>query len=128
MVGDTDNHGRDSQELAEDRTDLAEDRTIMANERTFVSWIGGGMGAIGVALAFQAIFGKFEPTWVAKTVASIPLTAAVILFVTAERKASQTFARLNDHNVEASGGKTLKLVAGLLSLTALGTGGILWSL
>ncbi|PVA07280.1 DUF202 domain-containing protein [Thalassorhabdomicrobium marinisediminis] len=118
----------DRTEWAEVRTDWAEDRTIMANERTFVSWIGGGMGAIGVALAFQAIFGKFEPTWVAKTVATLPLITAVVLFVTAERKASQTLTRLNDHKVEASGGKTLKLVAGLLSLTALGTGGILWSL
>ena len=37
-------------------TELSEDRTIMANERTFSSWTGGGMGAIGLALAFALLF------------------------------------------------------------------------
>lgn len=118
----------DKQDLAEERTDWAEDRTIMANERTFASWIGAGMGAIGVSLAFKAIFGEFEPLWVAKTVSSVPLAAAVVLFWAAERKASRTLQRLTERDVQATGRITLKVIAVLLSLTALGTAYILWML
>ncbi len=117
-----------STELAEERTDWAEDRTIMANERTFASWTGGGMGAIGLALAFKAIFGEFDPTYVAKIVSTIPLCAAVVLFWSAERKATKTLHRLTERKVEATGHRTLKVIASLMSLTAVGTAYILWAL
>jgi putative membrane protein len=118
----------DKQKLAEERTDWAEDRTIMANERTFASWVGAGMGAIGVALAFKAIFGEFQPTWLAKSVSTVPLAAAIVLFWGAERKASGTLKRLTERDVAATGHKTLKVIAILLSLTAFGTAYILWLL
>ena len=52
--------------LAEDRTDLAEDRTLMANERTFTGWMRTGLACLGLALGFQAVFGKIEPVWLPK--------------------------------------------------------------
>ena len=64
----------DRNELAEDRTHWAEDRTSLANERTFAGWMRTGMAAIGVAIGLKAVFGAFEPTWMAKAVASIFLT------------------------------------------------------
>lgn len=118
----------DKAKLAENRTDWAEDRTIMANERTFASWTGAGMGAIGVALGFKAIFGAFEPTWVARVISTVPLLAAVVLFWAAERKATATLHRLTERKVKATGHRTLKAIAGLMSLTAIGTAYILWSL
>ena len=54
-----------SEELARDRTDLAEDRTILANERTFAGWMRTGLATIGIALGFQALFGRVDPTWAA---------------------------------------------------------------
>ena len=62
------------------RTDMAEDRTSMANERTFSSWMGTGLGAIGVAIGMKAVFGAFEPTWAAKVVASIFIAIAILIF------------------------------------------------
>ena len=62
------------------RTDMAEDRTSMANERTFSSWMGTGLGAIGVAIGMKAVFGAFEPTWAAKAVASIFIAIAILIF------------------------------------------------
>ncbi|MEL6959940.1 MAG: DUF202 domain-containing protein [Pseudomonadota bacterium] len=115
-----------SEEMAKDRTDWAEDRTIMANERTFASWLGGGMGAIGLALAFKAVFGDFEPTWIARAVALIPLLAAIVLFWSARRKACQTIDRLTEREVEASGTKTFTVITALMIATAIGTGFILW--
>ena len=58
-----DDRGRDREELAENRTDLAEDRTAMANERTFAGWARTAMAAIGIGLAFNALFNAMEPAW-----------------------------------------------------------------
>ena len=62
------------------RTDMAEDRTSMANGRTFSSWMGTGLGAIGVAIGMKAVFGAFEPTWAAKAVASIFIAIDILIF------------------------------------------------
>lgn len=121
-MADTD----DKNELAQNRTDWAEDRTIMANERTFASWTGGGMGAIGLSLAFKAVFGDFEPTWIAKIIAQIPLLAAIVLFWAARRKACDTVARLTERQVETSNPITLTIISSLMIATAVGTGYILW--
>lgn len=73
--------------MARTRTEWAEDRTILANERTFSSWIGTGMGGIGVAIGLKAVFGDFEPTWAAKAVATLFLVAAILVFWAARRQA-----------------------------------------
>lgn len=112
---------------SEKRTRWAEDRTVMANERTFASWSGTGMGAIGLAVGFQAVFGSFEPTWLARAVATIPLIAALFFFVGAWRKACGTHARLTEHEVEGAKTGMFHVVTALLILTALGTAVVLWT-
>ena len=69
---------RQDEERSERRTKWAEDRTMMASERTFSSWMGTGLGAIGVAIGLKAVFGAFEPTWAAKLVATIFLVTAIL--------------------------------------------------
>jgi len=108
--------------------ELSEDRTTMANERTFSSWTGAGMGAIGLALAFKAVFGPFDPDWVAKAISTIPLMAAVFLFISAQKKACATLDWLTERKVEATGKRSYKIVSGLLCLTSVGAAFILWSL
>ena len=111
---------------SETRTDWAEDRTIMANERTFASWIGAGMGALGLAIALQAVFGPFEPTWLAKLVASLFLLVAVVLFWSARNKARKTYDRLTEHAAEARQTRDFTGISVLLTLGAVGIGTILW--
>ena len=113
---------------SEQRTNWAEDRTIMANERTFASWTGTGLGAIGVAIGLKAVFGAFEPTWAAKAVASVFLITAVAIFWAAWRQACKTLQRLHERDVEAQSTGSLTFVAAALSVAAVGTGIILWSL
>ena len=67
-------------EWAERRTDWAEDRTVLANERTFAGWLRTGLAAVAVAIGFQAVVSDFEPTWAAKTVATMFLVAALVTF------------------------------------------------
>ncbi|PJI85183.1 putative membrane protein [Yoonia maricola] len=115
-------------EQAQKRTDWAEDRTIMANERTFSSWVGTGLGAIGVAIGLKAVFGAFEPTWAAKLVASIFLAVAIAIFWSARHQARKTFARLNKSDIEATPARNYTLLASIMSFASVATGIILWSL
>lgn len=113
---------------AEKRTEWAEDRTIMANERTFSSWMGTGLGAIGVAIGLKAVFGAFEPTWAAKLVASIFLGVAIAIFWAARTQACKTLARLSERDIEATPSRSYSLLAAVMTIAALATGVILWSL
>ena len=110
------------------RTKWAEDRTIMANERTFSGWMGTGLGAIGVAIGMKAVFGAFEPTWAAKAVASIFLLCAILMFWSAQRQACKTRNRLRDNDAEPTSTRGFTILASIMTLGAVGTGAILWSL
>jgi putative membrane protein len=81
------------------RTDYAEDRTVLANERTFAGWLRTGFGAIGIGLAFNALFTRVRPEWVPKLIASIFLFVAILIFVNAERRACVVLHRLHTHEV-----------------------------
>lgn len=118
----------DPEDLAQQRTRWAEDRTILANERTFSSWMGTGMGAIGVAIGLKAVFGAFEPTWAAKAVASLFILAAIVIFWAARNQACRTRARLNDNDASVQSDSNFTRLATILTVGALATAAILWSL
>ena len=118
----------DRSDKAQVRTEWAEDRTIMANERTFSSWMGFGLGAVGIAIGLKAVFGEFEPTWAAKLVASLFLGIAIIIYWAARNQAQKTLERLHENDAEAMPRKNFTLLASLLSLATVATGAVLWAL
>ena len=118
----------DPEDMAEQRTKWAEDRTVMANERTFSSWMGTGLGAIGVAIGLKAVFGAFDPTWAAKLVATIFLITAILIFWAAQRQACRTHQRLSTHDNQAQPSRSFTLLASIMSVAAVATGAILWAL
>ena len=115
-------------DLAEDRTDWAEDRTILANERTFAGWMRTGMAAVAVAIGMKAVFGAFEPTWVAKAVASIFVVAGVAIFASSARLSCKAQRRIASHSTEPHPVWRLWIIAGVLSAGSIATLGILWLL
>lgn len=100
-----------STQWAEQRTDLAEDRNIMALERTFAGWMRTAFAAIGIGLAFKAVFGAFEPPWLAKAIATVFILAGGWLAVTAQRRACATLERLDAHDFEAISRPNFRIVA-----------------
>ncbi len=98
-------------ELAEDRTDLAEDRTALANERTFAGWARTAMAAIGIGLAFNALFNAMEPAWAPKAIASVFILLAIFLIYMAERRACAISARLDTHSVKDMSLMNIRLIA-----------------
>ena len=118
----------DNNELAENRTDWAEDRTILANERTFAGWMRTGMASLAVAIGLRAVFGAFEPTWMAKAVATIFVLVAIYIFWAAQESARQTLDRLNDNQAHAQPARRMQTLAAIFAFGSLCVGGVLWTL
>lgn len=96
---------------AEIRTDLAEDRNIMAMERTFAGWMRTAFAAIGIGLAFKAVFGAFDPPWLAKGIATVFILSGGWLALLAQRRACSTLGRLNAHKFEPISAPNFRVLA-----------------
>lgn len=101
---------------AEVRTDLAEDRNIMAMERTFAGWMRTAFAAIGIGLAFKAVFGEFDPPWLAKAIATVFILAGGWLALNAQRRACHTMQRLNSHKFDAISTPNFRVLAWSVAL------------
>ncbi|MEE4211350.1 MAG: DUF202 domain-containing protein [Parvularcula sp.] len=113
-------------DLAEDRTDWAEDRTIMANERTFAGWMRTGLAAVGIGLAFNALFGKLEPLWLPKAVASLFVLIGIFIFLAAQHNGAAVQERLSSHKMKPLKKFNLQLIAGLMVLGSIALIAGLW--
>jgi len=127
-MSDKNDLAKNRTDFAEARTDWAEDRTILANERTFAGWMRTGMASVAVAIGLRAVFGEFEPTWVAKAVASVFILAAIYVYWAAQASAAKTQRRLHDHQANAQPNGHMKVLATLLAVATGGVGVILWLL
>lgn len=99
---------------SEARTDLAEDRTILANERTFAGWMRTGLAAVGIGLAFNAVFNKIEPAWAARAIASLFVLVGICIFYIAQKKSCDVIQRMDPHKIEPIQTINVKLIAGLM--------------
>ncbi len=90
------------------------------------SWLRTGYGAIGIGLAFQALFNKVEPGWVPRLIATGFLATAILMFVSAERRASAVFDRLDEHRVVSVNMQTLRLVVAISVLACVAMMIVIW--
>ncbi len=110
------NNKKTNTELAEDRTDWAEDRTVLANERTFAGWMRTGLAAVGIGLGFNALFGKLEPWWLPRLIATIFIVIGLFIFYMAQRNGRKVQDRLQAHDAIPMQGMNLQLIAGFMAL------------
>lgn len=103
---------------SEARTDLAEDRTILANERTFAGWMRTGLASVGMGLAFNAVFSKIEPAWIARAIASVFVVVGIIIFYVAQKKSCQVVARMKPHEINPIQTLNVRLIAGLMAFAS----------
>ncbi|HEX5238692.1 MAG TPA: DUF202 domain-containing protein [Sphingomicrobium sp.] len=118
----------DGPDLARMRTDFAEDRTVLANERTFGSWMRTGFAAIGIGLGFHALFGKIQPLWLPRAIATAFLVIALIIFIAAERRACVVIRRLHTHQVETVKIAVIRLITIVTVAATLALIAALWLL
>lgn len=110
---------RSKADLAEDRTHYAEDRTLLANERTFAGWMRTGLASIGVGVAFHALFGKIEPGWLPRGIASLFIVAGMAIVFLAQRKGRAVQRRLETHDIKPVLGMNMWLIAAMMMLGAI---------
>lgn len=120
--------GPSRNELAAERTEWAEDRTLLANERTFAGWLRTGLAAVGIGVGFQALFGRLEPPYLARIIATVFVLTGVFVFIAAARNASKVCARLQAHAARPLGGARVNLIASLLSAASLALLAGIWLL
>ena len=118
----------DTAELAGERTDLAEDRTVLANERTFAGWMRTGLAAVGIGLGFNVLFGKMEPSWLPKAIATCFIPSGMVIIYLAERNSCSVLERLDAHSVQPLRRMNLRLVASLMGTGSVVLLGGLWFL
>ncbi len=83
----------------------------MAVERTMASWMSASFGAIGVGLGFRALFGEVEPAWLPRLVASAFMVLAIVMVLSAERRACRAIRRLSSHSITPPSSPGLKMSA-----------------
>ncbi len=115
-------------ELAVDRTDLAEVRTELANGPTFAGWARAAIAAIGIGLAFKALFGSMQPSWAPKVLASIFILLSAFLIIMAETRAFLIAARIKSHSVKALKPMNIRRVAIGIGLGAFTLVAAIWLL
>ncbi|RDC60971.1 hypothetical protein HME9302_02188 [Alteripontixanthobacter maritimus] len=98
-------------DMAEDRTDWAEDRTIQATERTFAGWLRTAFAAIGIGLGFRAVFGEFEPPWLAQAIATGFIVMGGIVAFTAQQRACASLAHLSTHAIRAPATRHMRILS-----------------
>jgi putative membrane protein len=116
----------DRTDLAEERTDWAEDRTVLANERTFAGWMRTGLAAVGIGLGFNALFGKLQPFWLPRAIASLFILIGIFIFYMAQRNGCRVQERLSSHDATPMPSANLKVTAGAMAFGSLCLGVGMW--
>ncbi|WP_271439557.1 YidH family protein [Pontixanthobacter luteolus] len=117
-----------SNDLAEQRTDWAEDRTVQATERTYAGWLRTAFAAIGIGLAFRALFGELQPPYLAKSIATIFILIGGLVSWSAQRNACRTLSRLNSHDIDAPRALHMRWLSYIVSAGAVILAVALWML
>lgn len=109
----------DRTEFAEERTEWAEDRTVQATERTFAGWLRTSFAAIGIGLAFRAIFGELQPPWLGQLIATSFMLMGALIAFTAQKRACASMERLSVHAIHAPKTLYMKVLSYMVSTAAL---------
>lgn len=107
---------------------MAEDRTILANERTFAGWMRTSLGCVAIGVGLHVLFGKMEPSWVPRVIATGFLTLAALIAWLAARRAAAVMERLSAHVVIRARKVNLTLIASAISIGAVALAAAIWLL
>lgn len=87
-----------------------------------------GLASAGLGLGFNAIFRAAEPTWLAKSVASIFILISIFIFWGAWRHACKVKERLDSHAASPLPQNRLGVITSFFIFGAFALGVVLWIL
>lgn len=88
---------------------------MLANERTFAGWMRTGLAAVGIGLGFNALFGKLQPFWVPRGIATVFILIGIFVFYMAQRNGCRVHDRLSNHDSEPMKGMNMQLISGFMA-------------
>jgi putative membrane protein len=86
------------------------------------------MAAVGIGLGFNALFVKLYPSWAPKAIATSFLMIAILIFVSAERRARRVVSRLEAHAIADMKPVRMRLLTGALVLATSALIAAIWLL
>ncbi|WP_417622868.1 YidH family protein [Parasphingorhabdus sp.] len=100
----------------------------MANERTFAGWMRTGLAAVGIGLGFNALFGKLEPLWVPKAIATLFMLIGMFIFWVAQRNGCAVQDRLNSHHATPVKPQNMRIISGMMASGAVALIVAIWTM
>lgn len=77
-----------------------------------------GLAAVGIGLGFHALFGKLEPTWLPRAIATMFILIGISVFYVAQKKGCEVVDRLNAHHSKPVQRVNLRVIAIVMSLAS----------
>ena len=101
---------------------------MLANERTFADWLRTGFASAGLGLGFHALFGKVQPPWAPRAMATVFLAIAILLFVSAGRRALVVVSRLRAHRIRTLTKRRVGAITAVLTIAVVAMIVAIWLL
>lgn len=103
---------------------MAGDRTILAGERTLAAWWRTALASLAAAVGLVKILGGFQPTWLPRAAAALPIGLAVLVLAFAARRYRRTARRVEAECVERVPRAEVWIGTGLLGTLAVAVGAL----
>jgi len=78
-----------------------------------------GLAAVGIGLGFNALFGKLEPLWIPKAIATLFMIIGIFIFWIAQQNGCAVQNRLNSHRATPVKPNNLRIISGLMATGAI---------
>ncbi|WP_348632003.1 DUF202 domain-containing protein [Pontixanthobacter sp. CEM42] len=101
---------------------------MQATERTYAGWMRTAFAAIGIGLGFRALFGEFDPPWLAKAIATVFILIGGLVAWSAQRNACKTLTRLSTHDIDAPRVLHMRWLSYIVTALAVVLAAALWLL
>ena len=85
-----------------------------------------GLAAVGIGLGFNALFGKLEPFWLPRAIATIFILIGIFIFYVAQRNGCRVQNRLSSHDATPMRGMNLKMIAGFMAVGSISLAVGMW--
>lgn len=108
------------------RTGMAGDRTMLAGERTLAAWWRTALASLAAAVGLVKILGGFQPAWIPRAAATLPILLSALVLAFAARRYVRTARRVEAECVERVSQTELWIGTGLLATLAMAVSAIVW--
>jgi len=99
---------------------------MLAGERTLAAWWRTAIAALASAVGLVKILDGFQPPWIPRAAAALPILLALLILFFAARRYVRTARRVEAECVERVPQTELWVGTSLLAILAVAVGALIW--